>query len=605
MGQALTEAKTYSDLIESAYLSCIRSVLIIDDEYPTLDGMLERDLISQTGKDPAEPYSYKASPKDVMNLVKEFRNQSPPLLVDIHDGKNIDLTTSVDSPELAVAQHLHQSDFVILDYSLDSAHPEDPSKAIAILRKLARNSHFNLVMMHSNTDPNVVFQSVVLGMLDDNFPADPNDDAIEAATEYLNEEFPENYDELSNLLTEDHSAYLAVRAEPKTLRTIGANTDFPFASFHTRCEELGISPRHRRYIAQEILEKHHERVRPLLCQSPEAPLVHYSKISDAAKPRWLKSETVFVGFSGKDYGKKILSEMLEALSSWHPQPPRLLMRKLVVQLDEKGALAENEALGTKHASAIWYRELLNAEKSGQSAQITELVNRHSETLLSFLDADLVSFVESMIQMDAGASVDELIRDKHFGVDLTKETDLRRAVSEHNQLVSTIPISGNEITTGHIFKLKNDYWICLSATCDLVPEQVSEGIRSVYGPKCMPMLAVQLSETSENVAAKYATEKRFIYVNENGSTKYFCISSEVGKPDSYWDWHNFILTNDGAFDDEKNITFARLGHYPQNKKLKIEKFKAKVVGQLRYPYALALASELGSRMTRIGLGYLSI
>lgn len=45
--------------------------------------------------------------------------------------------------------HLHQSDLLILDFHLDRANQEDGARAIHILRHLARNDHFNLVVVYT------------------------------------------------------------------------------------------------------------------------------------------------------------------------------------------------------------------------------------------------------------------------------------------------------------------------------------------------------------------------------------------------------------------------------------------------------------------------
>lgn len=64
-------------------------------------------------------------------------------LVDVHDGKKV----AVDQ-DVSIAPYLHHSDLVILDYHLDGDEGSG-EKAINILRKLAENDHFNMVVVYT------------------------------------------------------------------------------------------------------------------------------------------------------------------------------------------------------------------------------------------------------------------------------------------------------------------------------------------------------------------------------------------------------------------------------------------------------------------------
>lgn len=605
MERVLTEATTYSDLISKAYLACIRSVLIIDDEYPTMEGFLGQDASTSDKDTEKQKYSYKANPADVLEIVKKLRNHNPPLLVDIHDGSNILPGAEPMSAELSVAKHLHQSDFVVLDFSLDPVNVDDPSKAIAILRMLAKNSHFNLVMMHSNSKPDAVFQSIALGLLESNFDRFPCDaKAIADSVDYLDDLSTDYFDILSTALLgdklTDHSAYLAVRRDPRMLRDPNKMSEFPFKLFTDKCDELSVQKSKRVGIACKILSEHHARHAGHMSDRADYGVLSFSDPARTDKPRWLKCDTLFVGFTSKQHKDNLIDEMRIALEEWSPQPPRLLMRRLVVELDENGARAENIALGTKYASARWYRDLLAAPPPSRGAHILELVNRHTETLLAVVEDDLTSFAKAVIALENEGTPEEICL-KRFEVDLDCDKQGTKAITEHNYLISTVPVKGTEITTGHIFKIGQKFWLCLSAACDLVSIQKSPARAKVFGESGVPILAISLFPVSEDVAAANATDKRYIYLKQGSKFKFLCVSDPTLSSSKNWDWHNFISTNDGVFTEEsREITLSRLEE--SRGKLVVRAHKAEVVGQLRYTYAAALASELGNQMTRIGLGY---
>ena len=126
----------YADFVAEAYIEPIRSVVIIDDDYPTYDEVLSAEI-----KDDAVPESkaWRRNPERIRKVIRRFRERTPPLLVDIHDGKNVD-----SDRDAALTSHLHQSDLLVLDYQLDPARENDGTLAIDILRQLISNDHFNL-----------------------------------------------------------------------------------------------------------------------------------------------------------------------------------------------------------------------------------------------------------------------------------------------------------------------------------------------------------------------------------------------------------------------------------------------------------------------------
>jgi hypothetical protein len=141
---AAVQIPSYRDLIKEVFIDPIRTVVVVDDEYPTLDTLLMDSQQSRPQEN--EKITLQTSNENyqkVREILKFCRNRQPtPWLVDIHDGKTPPIAVEGES-----VSHFDHSDLLILDYHLESTQGSD--KAIEILRRLAGNSNFNLVVVYT------------------------------------------------------------------------------------------------------------------------------------------------------------------------------------------------------------------------------------------------------------------------------------------------------------------------------------------------------------------------------------------------------------------------------------------------------------------------
>tara|TARA_R110000851_G_scaffold64892_2_gene147512 strand:- start:200 stop:1045 length:846 start_codon:yes stop_codon:yes gene_type:complete len=280
-----------------------------------------------------------------------------------------------------------------------------------------------------------------------------------------------------------------------------------------------------------------------------------------------------------------------------------MLKKLLVELDERGATAENLALGTRYASAKWYHDLQKAAESDKEALLSEALSRHIQELLAVIEPEVFDFATKLSKLDAGKNVFEVC-EQHYKVNLSDNIEMFKAVDEHNRIISTLPtIRGQRLQMGHILNLCGEYWICLSAACDLVPGQLKSKQKEMVGENGLPFIAVRLQETTSAKAAKKANDKRFIYLKIGNVTKYFCINSP-DSASSYLDWHTFVADDLGAFNKDSRVLQV-IQKKIVNGMITLTTDNAEVVGQLRYTYAVNLAQELGRWISRIGLDFLSV
>ena len=83
-------AEAFEVFIEDALIEPIRSVVIIDDDYPTIEEVLSSKIPPKEGETPPESNKeWLKNPQDVMAVVSEFRSKEKKYILDIHDAQNL------------------------------------------------------------------------------------------------------------------------------------------------------------------------------------------------------------------------------------------------------------------------------------------------------------------------------------------------------------------------------------------------------------------------------------------------------------------------------------------------------------------------------------
>ena len=85
----------------------------------------------------------------------------------------------------------------------------------------------------------------------------------------------------------------------------------------------------------------------------------------------------------------------------------------------------------------------------------------------------------------------------------------------------------------------------------------------------------------------------------GQIKSFCIN-DPGQANSAPHWFPLYAANFGVFEKDMSIDISKIEM--GNSRLVTRKYRAQVIGQLRYEYAINLMQTLGANFTRVGLGF---
>ena len=588
----------YADFVAEAYIKPIRSVVIIDDDYPTYDEVLSAEV-----KDDAVPASkaWRNNPERIREVIRRFRERTPPLLVDIHDGKNVDADR-----ETALTPHLHQSDLLVLDYQLDPAKENDGTLAIDILRQLISNDHFNLVVVYTSHDLDHVFYDVLTGLAgvaDEVRPSPVDADAAQALVDGADDRI-EGF--RTWILASMHrEAYFECRRSPAKAVGNMLRGKPPYAEFKAICDEAEWNQRERKKVFRYVLADVQDRLADRMQPDSRARL---DWSSDA--PYWIQSDTIFVAFSDKANGDDLIGELKRALNAWNPEPSRLLLGKLRADVREHGVSAQASVLTSKRALTLWYLRLLRAEENLHHQYVAEVVARHSDQALGIILPKVEDFAQRLIQAERLMTADYVgLCRKRFRVDLSKAPEEFEALLEHNAFVCARSPGGRHLTTGHIFELFDRLWICLSPACDLVPSQVGKAQLDALG-RWLPFVAVRLHCIARKTWRKDRdgiTSGRYVFVRrDGGGIGCFSFSEHVN---STPEWRLFHAENVGIFvaDDVADgcLRFAASSMIAGNAgQLEPQHGSARIVGQLRYEYALNLLHRLGGSLTRIGLDFLS-
>lgn len=143
---------SYEELVREAFIDPLRSVLIVDDEYPTWNSLV--DVATSKAK---PDKGWLKNTDNVTQTIATFRERSPSLIIDMDDGESL----SSDKSE-EIASHLHQSDLLVLDYQLNDLRV-DGEKCVLLAGSVLRNDHFNLVVVHTSSDKvDEAFEEIVL-----------------------------------------------------------------------------------------------------------------------------------------------------------------------------------------------------------------------------------------------------------------------------------------------------------------------------------------------------------------------------------------------------------------------------------------------------------
>lgn len=599
MFENVAESTTeYRDFIREAYITPIRTVVVVDDEFPSLDGLIRRE----TNKNGSSQWN----PKDIESVSKILevcRKPDRHWLVDIHDAHTISLEN-----EKTFAPHLHQSDLMILDYHLEG-NDGDGTKAIELLRLLMENDHFNLVIVYTQGYPQAggdisrVIREIAVGLM----PTNPELHLNEAPSAQVIKALQEWEDEDSTIVARlqesvDEGAYLAIRAQSKPdFEEAKSFPEFQSAMALLETKPATLKLNDKLLLRWLISERQKELNGKLHIDHNQR--VYFQQTDSGSN--WIRTERLFVTVVSKNFEPAQLPDkLIEALYEWRPHPHRLIMSKMRAELSERGVLAEEKILGDHFLEIGWLRGLLVQYQDDRVWNIRSSIKNHWDSLGDGIQTNVEKFASPLAEHLCKRGLKEIVDTFRLVDPETNSAEIAKHVNAFN---CSKAIEGYHLTPGHVLETESgggkEYWLCLTPACDLVPGQKDDrGWKKRLGEN-IPFKAVRLFPSEAKEALDNATMNNHIFLNIDNSISIFSFIP-MGRTISNPVWEQMFSKNHGKFSHpDMAVSIGRVVEHEGM--LQVTENSFRIVAQLRYEYALNLLQRLGGVLSRIGLDFQNV
>lgn len=600
----------YGLLIEEVFIKPIRTVMVVDDEFPTLEALLEEGGEDQAADQQKQRWN-RIDLKRARNIIEFCRAPHRRWMVELHDG-SCEINPS--------GAHFHHSDLMILDYHLNKNRPSDGGDAIGVLRGLANNDHFNLVVVYTKgyEDPGGdiprVVQEIAIGLCseDDRLAiSDERQCVVKRFLEDWEDDQPHIVEKIEGSI--DEGVYLKIRTLSDKAIDFNAVCSWPELQSLKKLwseapdsvkKKVGLVPLVK-WAVHRLQQSLKEKLAP-----GDYGSVNMGRDSQSGA-NWIRTDKLFVTVVSKTNEPSTLpGKLLAALQLWNPEPHRLLMSKMRAELDEKGVLAEGVILENRCLQAGWLGEFLTDDKDERIWKIHNTFNRHWEGLGDEIRGGVSEFAERLADQLIAEGSEKVLEKRYPSLD-------RLDISSHlNRYVSSkLSVEGYHLTTGHVLRFENcngggGTWLCLSPACDLVPGQKKSGWPKRLGDH-IPFIAVELFKVNKNDALPNAFSGNHLFLEIEEKLECFSFippTPAAANPKiertANPKWEQMFAARQGRFDaSERGVTVFRTSG--SNGELRFDSAPARVVAQLRYEYAINLLHRLGANLSRVGLDFVGV
>ncbi|MCR5992983.1 hypothetical protein HKW65_17605 [Enterobacter ludwigii] len=599
----------YKPHLKSAYIDPIRTVTVIDDEYPTID-----DLILSSKEDFSQENIYRL--KEIINI---SRSEEYNWLLDVYNGKEKKVQ------EGTVSNRLYHSDLLILDYHLDGEDSGYCKKSIDIIKNLSENRHFNIVAVHTKGydgqkgSVNEVLIDIITSLQKRPAISILNEKIKSKVDDVLDEweiDEPGIRDELIDSISTIDLLFLIHKHETELCSGNFQNEilDVFHGIYEGRPDNINIQkPLILKWIISKKLEKYADQFNNKT-----------SKFFDWGINKncnWIKTEDLFITVLGKKDTpiSEIPNQLLEALSDSKPHPHKLILSKLRSEIESNGSYAASNILNKRFLQAAWLKELLlnkddNAIKTAAWQAVTKLWEELAYEIKVGLDQFTINLVQDLKKIDSPLD---------YFIDKSTLADELEQIKHANCFSCSKKITSHHLVTGHVLEFKNNHWLCLTPMCDLVPGQKS-------GDNLLPVTLVKMYDAKvalnntrqymqrelnldslppidDNEAIRqilnYSTQNNLLFIQPELDGKIHILSFTVGldgkaNPKAM----DCYVENQGIFTEANTITLKYVE--PMDNNMNVTSVEAKIVAELRYEYALNLLGRLGVSKSRVGLDFIN-
>lgn len=608
--------ETYSNLIIEAFVQPIRSVAIIDDEYPTLNNFLNVELnksrkfgVLARAEEP-QAKQLKIENIERLSAITQMCQKIHKWSVSVYDGK----TPKFGFHQKEHEETLNHNDLLILDYHLDGdTASSGGERARNILKSLSQNNHFNLVIVHTKGDGNDI-ESVYDEILKDLLKIESHNFSIDDDTDSIIEDWLDENDLDGSTITVVNDSLdikeLIKVLTCEVLKTNIRNPQHPFnyATSDIQALETGTGLPNSEVVSWLVLKE--------LAKHGELQTGHSNSHLDwsyDADSNFIATGRIFITVVKKEANESpelLYEKLCTALIKQDATPMYLLMAKMRYELDEKGLAQASDIINNRYAQSGWLFNLLD-KSDNDPTQHEKAIDLHWEQLSASSKGELIHFSERVINSLKTAHPNKRDIVKKFFRECIGKKDL--ALGNLNAYSCSRSVSNYHLTTGTILETENnELWVCLSPACDLVPKQRQNDWEDRIGLNHIAFKAIKLHKDNSQLstANSKANDNEYIFLSIGGDLNHYKFSN--GNPQ----WETFYANDLGVFNSdgeikEINVNCLRIEKLDEEiadtntvkvPALVVADLKMKAIAELRYEYALNFLHKLGSNQTRVGLGF---
>ncbi|MEQ8246200.1 MAG: response regulator receiver domain [Alphaproteobacteria bacterium] len=608
-----TDVPSLKPLIETTYIKPIRTVIAVDDQFPTLDKLLEAHKPARDRRSSEFRWNNAGDEvKSLLGLLTIARERK--WIFDVHDG----IHDKDDKGDIDL-RRLHQTDLLILDYFLDG-EGGGPDRSLETLGLLALNPRFNLVVVYTSHDIHQAFRRILLSFLP---PLPRIDPAKTAAVEDIWDDWAiAHKEDIRRFESQaDESWYLAVRREindpdfdgnrasaarraleePNFLGDLGR---FFGERKKDPSDDLAVElPSWNDLIAWFI-----QRSEDKLGLGPGVSGARFLRWGDGRGQNWIRLENLFVTVVKKGHsGGEVVSALTDALCAWGPTPHRVLVSAMRALAEEEGGSLEDKALRNRSVQAGWLLRALSQEDAGvRNATIGRTLERLWMSLFPSIQDSSLKTMQSVYDYELSlGSAGERV--KHHYRQIIEAPNSQESIYSHlNVFECSEAVSGYHLTTGHVLRIEGDIVVCLSPACDLVPDRDKKGWRNELGTS-LPFIGVRLKKEEKiGPAVKGATSGRHVFLDlgEGPRAFEFVPVGKTGEPNPRYE--HIYARDQGRLVVADGVSSLKVQRIRESggRGLHLFDCEAVIIAQLRYEYALNLMDRLGANLSRVGLDFLS-
>lgn len=464
-----------AEAIRRAYLEPIRTVILVDDEFPSYDGFAPvppaapAETEAATQPAPAGDAAPTTAPPACEGLNQTTIPAAPPALGPARDYerarslwkacRSLGYLCDVDNgsgigPE--IPPHIDKSDLVILDYHLQG---QDPSIALRVLRHLAQSEHASRVVVYTrDTSLDDVRRRVAAHLRGARRP-----DSILSAEDLDLWEGLEDWSPAPSGTTID--AFL--RGDRKA-----ACSD---AELRGQLEQRGVDRGRCSALIEAAIESFLAdayRLEPEVAD--RLPSIEMNATEGPS--RWVRADNLFVAFVQKtaenaSQGEQVFGALEQALKDWNPPylPTVLSYARGVVS--RGGFRMEERTLSDPLLQAGWLYHSVSGAEPERPDRLRGLFDRLLSTQVGAILDEIADFGRASFP-DYEAGIDALEWAKGIVPAAAGKADWH-IFHSLNRFLATEPI-GSFVRTGTVFQPETQEtgrevaWICVTPACDLVP-----------------------------------------------------------------------------------------------------------------------------------------